>query len=100
MGSKGWMYQWTDGRTHTTAPPPEKHPPDQNTQQNAKHNKQAYLAGRETLRVVFHLIDSRHGPLKQDLLVRVWMRVWMHVCMHAYMHARPTRWTDRMYTHT
>lgn len=33
--------------------------------------RQAYLAGRETLRVVFHLIDSRHGPLKQDTMVRV-----------------------------
>jgi ribosome biogenesis GTP-binding protein YsxC/EngB len=25
-----------------------------------------YLAGRKTLKVVFHLIDSRHGPIDED----------------------------------
>ncbi|KAM3567782.1 hypothetical protein VYU27_010078, partial [Nannochloropsis oceanica] len=35
---------------------------------------EAYLARRPSLRVVFHLIDARHGPLAQDVATMQAMR--------------------------
>jgi hypothetical protein len=36
---------------------------------------QEYMASREGLRVIFHLVDSRHGPLDQDLATMEAMEV-------------------------